>query len=256
MEENDAIDALETLGLSNYEAKVFTALQKLGTGTARDVHRVTDVPRSQVYGAAESLQDRGLVEVQQSKPMQYRPVSLEAAQSHLRGEFERTQEKAFDYLETARKQRGDGDEKQEDIWTVHGDTSIDGRVEQLLAEAEERVLFGVGERENLAAQMADQLRELSEAGVRVVLIADDPAIETQFEESDVVVFSLPEDKPPGDDPIGRVLVVDGETVLLSVRGDRDSADLDEETAIWSSQTGIAAVLIQLIDGGLGDSLDV
>ena len=257
MDENDAIDALETLGLSNYEAKVFAALQRLGTGTAREVHRVTDVPRSQVYGAAESLQDRGLVEVQQSKPMQYRPVSLDAARSHLREEFEQTQEQAFDYLETARKQRGDGEEKQEDIWTVHGATSIDGRVEQLLAEAETRVLLGVGERENLAPQVADQLRELAATGVRVVIVGDDPALDDAFAGTDVVVRSLADEKPPGDDPVGRVLVVDGETVLLSVRGgDGDSADLTEETAIWSSRTGIAAVLIQLIDGGLGDAVDV
>jgi HTH-type transcriptional regulator, sugar sensing transcriptional regulator len=96
MNEDDAIDALESLGLSNYEAKVFVALQKLGTGTARDIHGVTDVPRSQVYGAAENLQQRGLVEVQQSKPLQYRPVSLNAAKSHLRDRFERRQERTFD----------------------------------------------------------------------------------------------------------------------------------------------------------------
>ncbi len=58
MDESDAIEALEELGLSNYEAKVFVALQRLGTGTARDIHQATDVPRSQVYGAAESLQEQ------------------------------------------------------------------------------------------------------------------------------------------------------------------------------------------------------
>ena len=256
MDEDDAIAALESLGLSNYEAKVFTALQKLGTATARDVHRVTDVPRSQVYGAAESLQERGLVEVQQSKPIQYRAVSLEAARSHLRGEFERTQELAFEYLETAREQRGEGDERREDIWTVHGRTSIDDRVEQLLEEAERRVVFAVGrDARGLTNRLADLLRERADSGVEVVLVGD-AAHRELFADSEIVVTQLPDDHPHGDDPVGRVVVVDGETVLLSVRDERDDPELADETAIWSSRTGIAAVLIQLIDGGLGDAVAV
>jgi sugar-specific transcriptional regulator TrmB len=256
MDEDDAIAALEDLGLSKYEAKVFAALQRLGTGTARDVHRATDVPRSQVYGAAESLQDRGLVEVQQSKPIQYRPVSLDAARSHLRGEFERTQQRAFDYLETARQQRGDADEQREDIWTVHGRASIDGRVEQLLGEAERRIVFGVGrDASGLTDRLADLLRERADSGVEVVVIGD-AALREIFDDSPIAVAELPADHPHGDDPVGRVVVVDGETVLLSVRDERDDPDLAEETAIWSSKTGIAAVLIRLIDGGLGDAVSV
>jgi sugar-specific transcriptional regulator TrmB len=256
MDEDDAIAALENLGLSNYEAKVFTALQKLGTGTARDVHRITEVPRSQVYGAAESLQDSGLVEVQQSKPIQYRPVSLDAARSHLRGEFERTQQRAFDYLETARKQRGDGDEEREDIWTVHGGASIDGRVEQLLEEAERDILFVVGRDETpLPDRLADLLRERADSGVEVVVVGEESHAET-FADSAVAACQLPADHPHDEPPVSRVVVVDGETVLLSVHDERDDPELDDETAIWSSKTGIASVLIQLIDGGLGDAVSI
>jgi sugar-specific transcriptional regulator TrmB len=256
MDEDAAIDALESLGLSRYEAKVFAALQRLGTGTARDVHQATEVPRSQVYGAAESLQDRGLVEVQQSKPIQYRPVSLEAARSQLRGEFERTQERAFDYLEAARQQRGEGDEEREDIWTVHGRTSIDGRVEQLLEEAERRILFAVGQDGGaLTDDLAALLRGRADSGVEVVVVGDEAHAEV-FADTAVVVRQLPAAHPHDDPPVCRVVVVDGETVLMSVRNERGDSELDEETAIWSSKTGIAAVLIQLIDGGLGDAVSV
>ena len=48
------------------------------------------MPRSQVYGAAERLEERGLVETQQSTPTQYRPVSLGRARSRLLDELERT----------------------------------------------------------------------------------------------------------------------------------------------------------------------
>jgi sugar-specific transcriptional regulator TrmB len=252
MDEADAIEALERLGLSNYEAKVFAALQRLGTGTARDVHRVTDVPRSQVYGAAESLQDRGLVEVQQSKPIQYRPVSLDAARAHLRGEFERTQEQAFDYLETARKQRGDTGERREDIWTVQGRASIDGRIAQLLEDAEDRILFALGADAGAPdGTVADLLAERAADGVAVTVVVGDD-LEAAFADTAVAVRQFPDDHPHGDGPVDRVVVVDGATVLLSVRDERGDPELGEETAIWSSRTGIAAVLIQLIDSGLED----
>ena len=255
MDADDAISALEELGLSNYEANVFTALQELGTATARDVHRATDVPRSQVYGAAESLQERGLVEVQQSKPIQYRPVSLEAARSHLQDEFERTQQRAFEYLETARQQRGDGDEEREDIWTVHGRTSVDGRIEQLLEEAERRIVFVVGrDGSPMPDRLAALLRERAAAGVAVLVVGD--VDRQRFADSDAEVRPLPADHPHDDPPVCRVVVVDGETVLMSVRNERADADLDEETAIWSSRTAISAVLVQLVDGGLGDVASV
>ena len=90
----DAVDAFEDLGLTSYEAKVFIALHRLGLGTARDVADTTDVPRSQVYSVAESLESRGLLEVQQSNPIRYRPVSVDEARETLRDRFEREQDRA------------------------------------------------------------------------------------------------------------------------------------------------------------------
>mgnify|MGYP006288117555 CR=1 FL=1 len=242
MDESDAIEALEELGLSNYEAKVFVALQRLGTGTARDIHRATDVPRSQVYGAAENLQEQGLLEVQQSKPIQYRPVDLDEARSHLRNRFERTEERAFDYLETAREE-GCEEERREDVWTIHGRDDVASRVEQLVDEAEERIVFG--SRDPLVtAGIAETLRRRFDAGVSVVVISEDEAVHERFD--DIPVVELPD--APVDSRAGRVLSVDDDTVLISVLDDSG-----RETAIWSSQTGFASVLGQFIDARLDDA---
>ncbi|PSP27801.1 hypothetical protein BRC65_04050 [Halobacteriales archaeon QH_2_65_14] len=58
MNDSEAVDGLKRLGLTTYEARVFLGLQKLGSGTANEVSDVVDVPRSQVYGAAEDLETR------------------------------------------------------------------------------------------------------------------------------------------------------------------------------------------------------
>lgn len=243
MDEADAIDALTDLGLSNYEAKVFVALQKLGTGTARDIHGVTDVPRSQVYGAAEDLQERGLVEVKQSKPIQYRPVSLEAAKTHLRKRFERTQEQAFDYLESVENEFVDTDNEREDVWSIDGEEAITSRIEQLMVEAESRIVFGLHDESLYTEHLEEILQERADAGVDVLVISQDPSIQDYFDDLRVVTR---DDKPQGEPP-GRILIVDDETVLISILG-------DHESAIWSSQTGFAAILSQTVDSRLDDAI--
>ncbi|WP_433633300.1 TrmB family transcriptional regulator [Halomicrococcus sp. NG-SE-24] len=81
-----AIDQLEQLGLSTYAARTLVALVALGSGTAKDVSEVADVPRTRVYDAVEELQEEGLVDIQQSTPKQFWPVSTET----LSRSFERT----------------------------------------------------------------------------------------------------------------------------------------------------------------------
>ncbi len=241
MDESDAIDALTDLGLSNYEAKVFVALQKLGTGTARDIHGVTDVPRSQVYGAADDLQEHGLVEVKQSKPIQYRPVSLEAAKSLLHDQFERTQKRAFDYLESAQNEFVDDDKEQEDVWSVDGADAVSNRIEQLIEEAESRILFGLHDESLSTDKIEEILRERADAGVDVLIISQDPSMQEQFGDLRVVTRH---DKPQTE-PAGRMLIVDDDTVLISILG-------DHESAIWSSQTGFAEILCQTVNAHIHD----
>ena len=79
-----AIEQLEQFGLSAYAARTFVALKSLGTGAAKDVSGVSDVPRTRVYDAIDELHERGLVDIQQSSPKEFWAISAETA----RGMFE------------------------------------------------------------------------------------------------------------------------------------------------------------------------
>jgi sugar-specific transcriptional regulator TrmB len=67
-----AIEALEQLGLTEYEARCFVALTRLPHGTAKEVGKVADIPRSRVYETMDRLQDRGLVDIQKGDPRRFR----------------------------------------------------------------------------------------------------------------------------------------------------------------------------------------
>ncbi|WP_049934472.1 TrmB family transcriptional regulator [Halalkalicoccus jeotgali] len=243
-DETAALDALERLGLSNYEAKVFIALQTLGTGTARDVYRVSEIPRSQVYGAAENLAERGLVEVQHSTPMQYRPVSLAEAEELLEERFERERTQAFEYLESVRECHEPGPEEREDIWSVSGAEQVSDRIEHLVRGAERRVVFGARATELVRDSLYETLTETADDGIEVVIVSEDPAVRSLFTDAPIEVHAPPENLR--NERAARMLVVDDRAVLLSVRGDSD----EQEAAFWSESSGFATVLVEILTGWL------
>ncbi|SNZ05983.1 Sugar-specific transcriptional regulator TrmB [Natronoarchaeum philippinense] len=251
MSESDAVESLERLGLTSYEAKVFIALQKLGAGTARDVHRITDVPRSQVYSVAENLADRGLIEVQQSSPIQYRPVGIDEARETLRSRFEREQEQAFDYVEDVRDQHDDGAEEQEAIWTLRGSERVEERAIELIREADERVVFGSGDQSLISDEIERTLRERVDDGLVVAVVSENPDVRAYFESVDGVHVADPPVHHGEESPAGRVVFVDGDTLLLSVVGDDSVPGGDRETAIWSAESNFARMLIQIVEANLG-----
>ncbi|MFD1512739.1 TrmB family transcriptional regulator [Halomarina rubra] len=248
MEEADALDALESLGLTSYEAKVLVGLQKLRTATASEVARVTDVPRSQVYGTADSLEARGLVEVQNASPTRYRAVALDEAMARLSERFERERRRASEYLrEVQGSLADDADEHRPDIWVTRGTDNISRRVEDLVAEADERVVIGVSDVDQLTPSLVATLQSLVDAGVHAVGASEAPAALERFGEIEgMEVLRIADDRGP-DAEANRLLAVDGRTVLI---GMLDEGTGSEETAMWSANTHFAAMLSRLMENGL------
>ena len=60
---DDLVRNLTTLGLTEYEARVYAALVGIGEGSARQVHEASGVPRPRVYDIAEGLAEIGRAHV-------------------------------------------------------------------------------------------------------------------------------------------------------------------------------------------------
>lgn len=250
-----AISALQRLGLSKYEAAVFIALQKLGIGTASEVDRITDVPRSQVYGAADRLEELGLIEVQQSNPIQYRSVDLDEARERLRMRLEEEEQNAFEYLDTVRGEcADDDDETQVDVWTVQGVETINNRVVDLAGQADDRVFFGADDTSMVDDGIVDTLTSAAAADVNVTVISENPAVREQFDHNGRVRTCVLSEGPAIEGRSGRILVVDDDTVLLSILAGDELPELNREVAIWSARTGFASVFIGLLDGWFGQHI--
>ncbi|XVH31097.1 TrmB family transcriptional regulator [Haloferacaceae archaeon DSL9] len=243
--EHAVIDALERLGLSNYEARVFVALQRLGTGTAKEIHELAGVPRSQVYGTAESLEAQGLVERQQGTPKRYRPVTLDAARERLESRLEQAGDQAFSYLETIDQDRT-GTETKEDVWTVRGRSTVDDRCLELVESADDALLFAAAVPELASVRLVEALSDRAADGIEVTVVSEHPGVRAQFADEPVAVYAAPDDHY--GEFSGRVVLVDDRAILLSVVP--PDASVDDETAIWSAGTGMATILVQVTKSGI------
>lgn len=248
MSTRDAVEALKRLGLSNYEARVFAALQRLGTGTAQEISDVSEVPRSQVYGAADDLVERGLAELVASSPKEYRPVKLEAAREQLAARLDQEQDRAFENLAELRRET-DEHSGGGAVATLRGRQPIDDRIQDLIRMAEERVVLVAPESRSIPDALAATLQERSREGVAVIVVTASPDERERFAGSPVRVFVMDEDNP--GDFAGRALMVDEGTVLLSATTD----DTVGEEAMWTSESSIGRILARFMQSGIDSGMD-
>lgn len=244
MSQQEAVESLRTLGLSNYEAQVFVALQQLSSGTAQEVSDFSDVPRSQVYGAADDLAERGLVEVVEASPKAYRPVALSTAREILTDRLETETERAFDHLDSIRTMKPDHRDDQ-DISTLRGRQPINDRIATLIQSATHTVVFVSPAAAATTDRLADALRAAGTDEVAVTVVTADDALEAVFVESPVRVFVMSQDNPA--DFAGRALMVDDRTVLLAAETDDEPI---EEEALWTGDSSIGRILSTFMRSGM------
>lgn len=242
-----AIEQLEQFGLSAYAARTFVALVTLGTGTAKDVSQVSDVPRTRVYDAIDELHGRGLVDVQQSSPKEFWAISAETTGRKFEQEMDHRTSvltMALDELEPVQRS-----EEQRGVWTVDSQGAVTDRVLDFISEADDEIVYMTVE-DVLTEDILDALGAAAERGVRISLggVSDGVQERIQDEIPEAELFdSL---WVWSDTPAGRLMMVDRTQTLVSVLvNGEDAAPTDprSETAIWGAgQTNSLVVVLKAI----------
>lgn len=164
--ERDATDALEQLGLTEYEAKSFVALSRVPKATAKEVSQLSDVPRSRVYDVLDLLHKRGLVDVQQSEPREYRAISKDEAFEKLRREYDETIEKADSALE---QMDAATVQEEEGVWAIASQDHVTDRLVSLVDAADEHVHFVITSDTEPETVVLDRLAAASKRGVTILV---------------------------------------------------------------------------------------
>jgi sugar-specific transcriptional regulator TrmB len=73
--EDKEVAALRRLGLTEYEARIYLALIRMGPKKASEVSYFGQVPRTKTYGAIRELERKGLLRIIPGKPELYAPAA-------------------------------------------------------------------------------------------------------------------------------------------------------------------------------------
>ncbi|KXS42882.1 helix-turn-helix domain-containing protein [Methanolobus sp. WCC1] len=137
---NSLIDSLQLFGLTSYEAKILVALTQYGSRNAADIHALSGVPRSAVYGVIDRLNDRGIIEVQNTKPMRYRALSPDIVIDRLKANYEDAIKFCREQLENIYSENAEHTEENS-AWNINGVKNVNDKILQMMESATEEIIF-------------------------------------------------------------------------------------------------------------------
>jgi len=243
---------LKALGLTEYEAKCFVAATRIGTGTAKEMGEVADVPRARVYDCMDALAERGLVDVQESKPKQYRAVRPETAIGTLRRAFDDRFDRLEELLPTLHATARDAEDEQ--VWVVEGGADVVERMVSLVEDATDSVLVAVGAENLLTDDLLAALVDAAERGVDVTL--GSPGEPIRNAALDVIpgatvmeTWTWWETFPIRPGAVSSVLLVDGRSLLVSSDDPGALPGRKGHRAVWTdgANTPLVGLLRPLLE---------
>lgn len=259
-EKAEAVDLLQDLGLKVYEARSFLALTQLPAGTAKEIHEISEVPRTRVYDATRVLESEGLVEVQHSSPQQYRAVSVEEATRILSRKFDDRIDTLETHLESLESRVIEsGDDRIQEVWSLTGHDAIESRTLDLIEGAESEIALVVVDDSLLSDAFFDRLHTAVERDVSITLGGKTKTITERLgaELPNVRVFEtelewLTGPWPDHEVAISRMLLVDQETLLVGSYYPEETGSTETEQAVFVNglNNGIVVLLQRIISTGI------
>ncbi len=163
----EIVDGLRKLGLTEYEARSYTALVGLGEATAREVHEMSGVPRTRVYDILKDLTEKGFAEYVQGSPTYYRAIEPERVIERLKVELlEAADRSAYELKNLTLDSPG-----ATPVWCVRNEWGIKNRVRDLMKRADGELLIFCRSPDFLREHRSDLSSELKE-GCKLVMIVD------------------------------------------------------------------------------------
>ena len=252
--ERDASEALEQLGLTEYEARCFVGLSQLGRGTAKEISKVANVPRSRVYDTVGKLHEMGIVDVQESDPREFRAVSVDDALETLREDYAARIDIARDQMEEVETTET---LEEEGVWEVASHDHVTDRLLSTFEEASEKIHYLVAYEDAIEKETLDALAEATGRGVSVLVeVADEEGadrISDAVPKAEVGISDiLAELKSVEGKLPGRLTMVDQRAIVATGVEEDHLPGVFEETAIWTDgrDHGFATWIHQRLAGRL------
>jgi len=150
--EDREIAALQRLGLTEYESRIYLSLINHGPTKASQLSFLAQVPRTKVYGAINELQRNRLLRIIPGKPELYEASSPNEVLFPLISEKNREMKESEDIVqalavtfEASKYTKREGPQQSEEFWKMDGRQAIYNKLNQVMLDASKSIDYSITE---------------------------------------------------------------------------------------------------------------
>ncbi|MGM0509957.1 MAG: TrmB family transcriptional regulator [Thermoplasmatota archaeon] len=165
-EEYDYIsEGLQLFGLTEYQARTYTALVAHGVADAETIATTSELPRTSVYKALDSLHDIGYVVVNEGRPRIYRP----AEPLEVKGRLSDKLDDIFGRLNTIYEILSERGEPQV-VYTINGEEKVLEKIAEMLKKTNKEVIISTPKFSTILDAMEDELASALKRDITVTVV--------------------------------------------------------------------------------------
>ena len=243
--------ALERIGLTGYEIKTFTVLLKSGELTASDISQKSGVPYSKIYEILGTLEEKGWIGSDDSRPTKYFAKSpstgLETTRHRMESDFVQNQSTILNELVPLYEKSGTSEKP--DIWVLSGATNIAAKILEMVETCKKEVMIALPEAgEELVRQAMPKMRSLHDRGVEITILTSD-----KMDKEPIKAIKRVATVKIKKGLFGGGIISDKRYVVILLGSDVGRSGSSEVVAIWADHAGLAGFARQYFEYLLKDS---
>lgn len=223
-------NALREIGLTEYELTAYVFLLTSGSRTANQISKSTGLPYSKIYDVLTSLEEKGWVEVEGSRPKRYYPKppseALEAMKMRVERSLDGNVSQILGELKTLYEEKGI--QERPDIWIVRGEFNILAKMREVFNDSKSELMIATTILPRVLVNLARA--RLKSLGVKVKIMVTEGVDDRSLKELERLGEVRLKDRI-----FGGGIISDHRRVMLLLSGGRDS----EPLAICSNHIGLA-----------------
>lgn len=246
--------SLEKIGLTSYEIRTYSALLKAGELTASDLSQKSGVPYSKIYEVLGSLEEKGWIGSDDSRPTKYFAKSpataLEVTKQKAESEFKQNENIVLRELVPMYEKSGVSERP--DIWVLSGVMNIASKILEMVETCRNEVLIALPKaNEELVQQALPKLRQLHDKGVVITIL-----MSSEMDKDSLKALKRVASIKVKKGLFGGGIISDKRYVVILFGQLANESESTEAVAIWADHAGLAGFAREYFEYLLRDAKDV
>ena len=246
--------SLEKIGLTSYEIKTFTSLLTSGELTASELSQKSGVPYSKIYEVLGTLEEKGWIGSDDSRPTKYFAKSpstgIETTRQKIETDFLQNQNIILNELVPLYEKSGTSEKP--DIWVLSGTINIAAKILEMVENCRSEVMIALPEAsQELVKQALPKLRLLHDKGISITLLTSD-----KMDKEALKAISRVATVKVKKGLFGGGIISDKRYVVILLGAEIGGTKTSEAVAIWADHAGLAGFAREYFEYLLKDSKKV